>query len=237
MRKDVIDHESGSDAVSQTEALHTDPDPRQTVWIVEDDPLYRASITSLINEVEDMACTGAFASVEEALEALEMQSLPHVVLMDLNLPGMSGIEGIAHVKAIAPTIEIIVLTIHKDSERIFEAIRTGATGYLLKTTPAGQIVERIREVRSGGAPIDAQIARRVLKLFADLAGSRDAYGLTEREREILGLMSEGLVKKEIAGQLFLSYHTIDTHVKNIYTKLHVHSRTEAILKARRERLV
>ena len=157
--------------------------------------------------------------------------------MDLNLPGMSGIEGIEHINALVPTTDIIVLTIHKDSDRIFEALRRGATGYLLKNTPADQIREAIYEVRQGGAPINAQIARRVLNLFAELAGPLHHYGLTQREQEILGLMMDGLTKKEIAERLFLSFYTIDTHVKNIYAKLHVHSRTEAVMKARRERLI
>ena len=217
--------------------VHTDRDQALNVWIVEDDELYRESVVALIRQTGGMTCPGAFTSCEEALEALEEQPVPDVVLMDLNLPGMSGIEGIAHIKALVPTTDLIVLTIHKDSDRIFEAIRTGATGYLLKTASTDQIIGAIEEVRRGGAPINAQIARRVLNLFAELAGPRQQYGLTRREKEILGLMLEGLVKKEIAERLFLSYYTIDTHVKNIYAKLHVHSRTEALAKARRERLI
>ncbi len=223
--------------MTSTDDLHTDRDQALNVWIVEDDELYRESVVALIRQTGGMTCLGAFTSCEEALEALEEQPVPDVVLMDLNLPGMSGIEGIAHIKALVPTTDLIVLTIHKDSDRIFEAIRTGATGYLLKTASTDQIIGAIEEVRRGGAPINAQIARRVLNLFAELAGPRQQYGLTRREKEILGLMLEGLVKKEIAERLFLSYYTIDTHVKNIYAKLHVHSRTEALAKARRERLI
>lgn len=219
-------------------ALPSSPrDPDVSVWIVEDDTLYRESVTALVEETEGLTCPAAFGSCEAALEALETRPVPDVVLMDLNLPGMSGMEGIAHVKARAPATEIIVLTIHRDSDHIFEALRTGATGYLLKTAAAEEIVEAVRTVRRGGAPIDARIARRVLRLFADLAGPREEYGLTERETEILSLMAERLTKKEIAERLFLSYYTIDTHVKNIYAKLHVHSRTEAVLKARRQRLI
>ena len=223
--------------VTSTDRVHIDREQPLNVWIVEDDKLYRESVAALIRQTGGMTCPGAFTSCEEALEALEEQPVPDVVLMDLNLPGMSGIDGIARIKALAPTTDLIVLTIHKDSDRIFEAIRTGATGYLLKTAPAGQIIEAIEAVRQGGAPINPQIARRVLNLFAALAGPRQQYGLTRREREILSLMLEGLVKKEIAERLFLSYYTIDTHVKNIYAKLHVHSRTEALAKARRERLI
>ncbi|HMB92739.1 MAG TPA: response regulator transcription factor [Rhodothermales bacterium] len=207
------------------------------VWIVEDDDLYRASVTTLLEQTDGLACTGAFGTCEAALAALDAQPPPDIVLMDLSLPGMSGTEGIGHIKALVPTTEIIVLSIHRDHDRVFEAIRAGATGYLLKTASAGRIIEAIHEVRRGGAPINAHIARRVLHLFAELAGPKQHYGLTQREREILELMNENLAKKEIAEQLFLSYYTIDTHVKNIYAKLHVHSRSEAILKARRERLI
>lgn len=207
------------------------------VWIVEDDDLYRDSIATLIRQTDGLSCAGTFDTCEAALEALEARSVPDVVLMDLSLPGMSGLEGIGHLKALVPTTEIIVLSIHRDHDRVFEAIRSGATGYLLKTASAGRIIEAIHEVRRGGAAINAHIARRVLHLFAELAGPKEHYGLTQREREILELLNEGLAKKEIAEHLFLSYYTIDTHVKNIYAKLHVHSRTEAILKARRERLI
>ena len=217
-----------------TASLH---DEALSVWIVEDDDLYRASVTTLLEQTDGLACTGAFGTCEAALEALEAQPPPDIVLMDLSLPGMSGTEGIGYIKALVPMTEIIVLSIHRDHDRVFEAIRAGATGYLLKTAAAGRIVEAIHEVRRGGAPINAHIARRVLHLFAEMAGPKAHYGLTQREREILELMNEGLAKKEIAERLFLSYYTIDTHVKNIYAKLHVHSRSEAILKARRERLI
>ncbi len=206
------------------------------VWIVEDDDLYRASVVSLIDQTDGLTTAGAFSSCEAALEALSDPPLPDVILMDLNLPGMSGSEGIERIKTRAPTTEIIVITIHRDSDRVFEAIRAGATGYLLKTVPAARIVDAIHEARRGGAPMNAQIARRVLQLFAELAGPKEHYGLTERENEILELMNQGIRKKEIAERLYLSYYTIDTHVKNIYSKLHVHSRREAVVKARRERL-
>lgn len=207
------------------------------VWIVEDDDMYRTSVVGLIEQTEGLHCAGAFGTCEAALEALDEQPVPDVVLMDLSLPGMSGAEGISRIKALVPTTEIIVLSIHRDHDRVFEAIRAGATGYLLKTAAAERIVEAIHEVRMGGAPINAHIARRVLHLFTEIVGLRQHYGLTQREREILELMHEGQAKKEIAERLFLSYYTIDTHVKNIYAKLHVHSRAEAVLKARRERLV
>lgn len=219
------------------DAASPDQEEALSVWIVEDDDLYRASVVALIEQTERLRCAGAFGTCEAALKALDEQPVPDIVLMDLSLPGMSGTEGISHIKALVPTTEIIVLSIHRDHDRVFEAIRAGATGYLLKTASAGRIVEAINEVRRGGAPINAHIARRVLHLFAELARPRQHYGLTQREREILELMNEGLAKKEIAERLFLSYYTIDTHVKNIYTKLHVHSRAEAVLKARRERLV
>jgi DNA-binding NarL/FixJ family response regulator len=160
--------------------------------------------------------------------------------MDLGLPGKSGIEGIARVQSQSPATKVIVLTIHEEDEKVFEAICAGASGYLLKPSPPEQIVGAIREVRRGAAPINGYIARRMLSMFSRLTPpkpSADDYHLTEREKEILQLLVDGLTMKQIAVELILSYHTVGNHLRNIYHKLHVRSRSTAVAKALKEELV
>jgi DNA-binding NarL/FixJ family response regulator len=207
------------------------------IWLVEDNSEFRHTIAELINETAGMRCSGAFASCEEALAELRNKDAPEVVLMDIGLPGMSGIEGVKHLKKISPSTDVIVLTIYDDDEKVFRAICNGAGGYLLKDAPAESIVAAIHDVLQGGAPMNAHIARRVLDMFMRLSVPQAEYGLTAREKEILHELTEGLTKKQIAEKLFLSFFTIDTHLKNIYAKLHVHSRTGAVAKVLKERLL
>jgi DNA-binding NarL/FixJ family response regulator len=207
------------------------------LWIVEDDALYRRTIASLLHEIPGMRCDHAFGRCEDALKALDTDPAPDVLLMDIGLPGINGIEGTARVREISPSTRVIILTIHEDNEKIFDALCAGASGYLLKSSPPEEIVSAMREVLRGGAPINAQIARRLLTMFATLAGPRSASPLTQREREILKLMVEGMTKKQIASQLILSYHTIDTHIKNIYAKLEVHTRGGAVARALNDHLL
>ena len=160
--------------------------------------------------------------------------------MDLGLPGLSGIEGVRHLRVRSPGSKVVILTIHEDDQKVFDAICAGAVGYLLKPSPPERIVEAIREVERGASPINASIARKVLDAFArgGMAPSvTPDYGLTPRETEILELLVEGLTMKAIADRLGVSYHTIDNHLRNIYCKLHVSSRTRAVAKAVQERLV
>lgn len=210
---------------------------RIDVWLVEDNALFRSTIADLLGETDDLRCGLAVASSEEALAALEQDLLPEVILMDIGLPGMDGIEGVERIKTLSPAVHVIMLTVHHDNERIFQAICAGAAGYLLKTAPPRDILRAIRQVRSGGAPIDARIARRVLDMFTRLAVPRADYGLSDREHEILQILVEGRTKKQIAAALFLSPHTIDGHVRNIYAKLQVHTRTGAVAKALKENLL
>jgi len=207
------------------------------IWLVEDNTAFRQTIAELLNETEGMRCSGSFASCEEALAALRKKDAPEVVLMDIGLPGMSGIEGAKHLKKISPSTDVIVLTIYDDDEKVFRAICNGATGYLLKDAPAESIIAAIHDVLQGGAPMNAHIARRVLDMFTRLSVPQAEYGLTAREKEILHELTEGLTKKQIAEKLFLSFFTIDTHLKNIYAKLHVHSRSGAVAKVLKERLL
>jgi DNA-binding NarL/FixJ family response regulator len=207
------------------------------VWVVEDNAYLRETIVELVNGQPGMRCTLAAGSGEEALAALGQQDVPQVVLMDLGLPGISGVEGIHHFNTVSPATQIIVLTIHEDDDNVFEALCAGACGYLLKPASGSRIIDAIGAALSGGAPMSAPIARRVLQLFRQHVRPRADYGLTDREREILHLLIEENTQKQIAEVLHLSPHTVDTHLRNIYAKLHVHSRSGAIVKALRERLL
>jgi DNA-binding NarL/FixJ family response regulator len=211
-----------------------------TVWVIEDNPLFRRTLAELLEQTPGLRCPVAVDSFEEARLALDEGFAPDIVLMDIGLPGMSGIEATRQVRAQSPTTRVIMLTVHDDDEKIFEAMCAGASGYLLKPSRADQIVDAIRQVEEGAAPMNGYIARRVLDMFARLADSRTPapdYGLTPREKEILQLLVDGLSMKQVAARLELSYHTIDTHQRNIYDKLHVHSRGSAVAKALREKLL
>jgi DNA-binding NarL/FixJ family response regulator len=208
-----------------------------SLWLVEDDELFRNAIFNFLNQTPGMRCEHAFTSCEEVLKLLEKEYAPEVVLMDIGLPGMDGIEGLKRMKAISPATDIIMLTIHEEDENVFRAICSGANGYLLKSSTSEEIINAIKEVLGGGAPMNAQIARKVLTMFSALAAPKGDYGLTEREKEILQLMTDGLTKKVIADKLFVSYFTIDTHLKNIYAKLHVHSGRGAVAKVLKEHLL
>jgi DNA-binding NarL/FixJ family response regulator len=207
------------------------------VWVVEDNALYRRSLAALLDGAEGMACPLAVESCEEALAALDAGGAPEIVLMDIGLPGINGIEGARRLRTRSPASRVVMLTVHEEDEKVFDAICAGASGYLLKPASPERIVEAVREVQAGAAPINGYIAGRVLGMFARMAGTPVDYGLTEREKRILELMVDGLTMKESADRLCISYHTIDTHIRNIYDKLHVHSRSGAVAKALRERLV
>lgn len=208
------------------------------VWTIEDNEPFRRAIVRVVDAAVGLSCPAAFANCEDALTAIATTSEPPaVILLDIGLPGMSGLDGIPRFVAALPNVRVIVLTVFEDDEKIFRAICAGATGYLLKMSPVEEITAAIREVLAGGSPMNARIARRVLEMFARLAPPTTDYGLTDRERGVLELMVQGLIKKEIAAKLGLSVHTIDTHIRNIYDKLHVHTRSGAVAKALKEKLV
>lgn len=219
-------------------SVRSDPDtlPMQ-VWVVEDNEFLRDTIQELLDQAPRLKCTLAVASCEQAIKALGGQAAPAVVLMDLSLPGMSGQAGIERILQLAPSVLIIVLTVHDDHRSIFDALCAGAIGYLLKPATPDQIVEAIFTAVAGGSPINAVIARKLLAQFSKPDGSAGRYGLTEREREILQLAVEGCTKRQIAARLTLSPHTVDTHLRHIYERLQVRSRSGAVAKAVRERLV
>ncbi|MCU0780804.1 MAG: response regulator transcription factor [Akkermansiaceae bacterium] len=201
------------------------------VAIVEDHHELRESWRAIIDSAPDLCCVGDFPTAEAALR--EIPALrPDVVLMDINLPGMSGIECTRLLRERLPRLQVLILTVYEDSERIFEALEAGASGYLLKRTSEEQLLRAIAEVRGGGSPMTSEVARKVVQSFRKPARSKAAEDakLTPREEQILKLLAQGYVTKEIADQLGISYYTTQTHLKNIYEKLHVRSRTEAVLR-------
>ena len=214
------------------------PDSRPAVWLVEDNPLYRQTLAVLLEKSGRLRCTQVFGDAESALAAVQDgRELPRLILMDLALPGMSGTACIPQIRKRAPAIPVVMLTVHQSNEKIFEAICAGASGYLLKSASREEILLGIENVLSGGGAMDAQIARRVLEMFAKLVTPQADYGLSERERQILQLLVSGLTKNGIAEELELSPHTIDAHTRNIYMKLHVNNRSGAVAKALKENLL
>jgi len=199
------------------------------VAIVEDDKRVRESLEVLINGSSDLQCVGTFPNAEIALQEIPGR-WPDVILMDINLPEMTGIDLVERLKQLRPQLHVIMLTAYADDEQIFQSLKRGATGYLLKKTPPSRILEAIVEVHSGGAPMTNSIALRVIQHFQGMQASREVEKLTERECQILDLLVKGLRNKEIAEQLGVGVETVRTHLSNIYVKLHVSSRTEAAVK-------
>lgn len=206
------------------------------VWLVDDNRGFRSAVGRVIDGAPDIECDGSFTSSEDIIEALRAAPPPDVILLDVNLPGMSGLEALSTLKSLAPTVQIVILTVFDDAEKIYESVRMGASGYLLKTSSPPQIIEAIREVRSGGSPMNPKVTRTIMDMFAKMAAPRAENNLTDRERDVLRLMCQGLSTKQIADSLKLSYHTIDTHLRNIYSKLKVHSRSEAVARAINDRM-
>ena len=211
--------------------------PAINMMIIEDDDTYRESLQAAINASQNLACPFACESCEEALEILEKDFAPEILLLDIKLPGISGIEGIPKFKAFSPATHIIMLTVFDDDDLIFNAVCRGAEGYLLKSATPRQIYESIQNVMCGGAAMTPTIAGKVLKMFTQYAEPKGEYDLTMREKEILQLLVDGLSKKHLADRLCISLYTVDTHLKNIYAKLHVHSQIDVIAKALKEHLL
>lgn len=207
------------------------------VWIIDDHSSMRSSLSRLLALAQEVTSVETFASCEDALAALDSGQVPKLVLLDIGLQGMSGLDGIPLIREKAPEVCIVVLTVFEDDEKLFRAICAGANGYLLKAQSGEEIVQSVRDALAGGSPMSPRIARRVLGMFAKLAPRRSDYGLSERERAVLELVVEGLLKKEIAQKMELSIHTVDSYLRRIYEKLHVNSRSGAVRKAVREGLV
>jgi DNA-binding NarL/FixJ family response regulator len=206
------------------------PDGMITICIVEDDSRIRWGLSAILQEVPDFECVGEFASGEEALKHLPKLN-PKVVIMDVNLPGMSGIDCVQRLTACENAPQVIMLTVRQDSEIIFASLAAGACGYLLKPPTANQLVDAVRDVFAGGAPMTASIARRVAQSFKkQQTKTPETYSLTPREVQVLELLTKGFAYKEVAADLEISYSTVQRHIESIYRKLHVHSRTHAVTK-------
>jgi DNA-binding NarL/FixJ family response regulator len=201
-----------------------------TVSIVEDNRGTRESLEELCNETATLRCVGAYATGEAALQQMPA-SKPDVALVDINLPGMSGIECVAKLKAQIPSLQVLMLTTYAETDLIFNSLRAGASGYLLKNHPAAELIQAVEQVHAGGAPMTMQIARKLVEHFHKPRQREPQFEeLTKREQEILSLLSKGYLYKEIGDQLGIGLTTVRTHLKHIYEKLHVQSRTEAAVK-------
>jgi DNA-binding NarL/FixJ family response regulator len=201
------------------------------VAIIEDDSEIRLAIETYLNKQTNMSSRWSYESVEHFLHLLEEDHLPDIILMDIGLPGMSGISGIKIVKERYPEIDILMLTVHNEPHKIFQSLCAGATGYLLKTTPFIEIKNAILEIKSGGAPMTPQIARKVIDYFRKESNSKNDSPLTKKEKEIVLDLVDGLSYKMVADKQFVSIETIRTHIKHIYSKLHVHSKADVIRKS------
>lgn len=207
---------------------------KKSVIIVEDDEGLRKQLVRMLDSATDITCLAAFGTGSEALpEILKLK--PDVVLMDINLPGMSGIECTSELKQRLPDLQIIMVTVYEDSDRIFRALTAGASGYLVKSCPPSQLLSAIRDVFKGGAPLSTHIARQVVQHFHQLGLSiRESENLAPREREVLELLAMGFIYKEIGVKMNIGFETVRTYVKNICLKMHVRSRVEAVAKHRLE---
>jgi DNA-binding NarL/FixJ family response regulator len=200
----------------------------KTVAVVEDDAGLRQQLVQILNAAPDIRCVGAFITGEEALKQIPALG-PDVVLMDIRLPGMSGIECVAALKRLAPALQIIMVTVYEDSERIFRALKAGANGYLVKSSPPAQLLEAIRDVYAGGSPMSSHIARKVVQYFHLIGPApTQKQNLSAREQQVLDLLSTGFIYKEIADKLSIGVETVRTYVKNICQKMHVRNRVEAV---------
>jgi DNA-binding NarL/FixJ family response regulator len=207
------------------------------VGIIEDQRKIREGLRSLIDGTDGYRCVGAFGSMEEALAKVAYE-LPDVLLVDIGLPGMSGIEGTRRLKDLHPALAVLMLTVYDDDRRIFDAMCAGACGYLLKNTPPARLLESLKEVVGGGAPMSPEVARRVVALFREIRPPDQAdYQLTPHEIRILALLVEGHNYKTAADELGVSINTIRFHMRSIYDKLQVHSKSEAVSKALRNRII
>ncbi|MCX7413008.1 MAG: response regulator transcription factor [Planctomycetia bacterium] len=200
-----------------------------TVAIVEDDAAVRSSLQQILKAASDVRCVAAYGSAEEAIRALPKLA-PKVAILDINLPGMSGVECVRHLAEGSPETQIMMLTVYDHNDAIFDSLSAGAHGYLVKPVRAAELLAAVRDVHAGGAPMTSNIARRVVQAFKKPAGPARSgmEHLSEREAEVLALLAQGYLYKEIAAKVGVSYHTIHAHVRHIYEKLHVRSRGQAV---------
>ncbi|MES2707603.1 MAG: response regulator transcription factor [Verrucomicrobiota bacterium] len=204
-----------------------------SIWLIEDNAAFSGIVVRLLNDVPDFNCAPPFSSSESALKSLR-HSVPDVILLDVQLPGMNGIRAIREIKSRAPAVNVVMLTVFDEQEKIQQAVMAGASGYLLKTSSEEEIAEAVRLAAQGGSPMHRNVAGAMWKMFARLARPQQDFGLTPRETEILQGAAKGMVNKEIGDLLSMSIHTVDAHLRRIYQKLGVHSRAAAVAKGLRQ---
>jgi DNA-binding NarL/FixJ family response regulator len=201
-----------------------------SVSIVEDNDQLRATLARVLNRADGFRCLSHYANAEDALKDLP-QVRPDVVLMDINLPGMNGVQCVRQLKALLPQVQVMMLTVYEDTENIFNALAAGANGYMLKRTSSKELLEAIQDVHRGGSPMTMHIARKVVQSFQHTSSTaQSTENLSEREQQVLDCLTQGLMYKEIAEKLGISYETVHTYIRRIYEKLQVRTRTEAVAK-------
>ena len=201
-----------------------------TVALVEDDDRIRRTVAMILDRATDCRCVGQYGTGEDAVAAIPALA-PQVIIMDINLPGISGVDCVRQLVELGVKSHVLMLTVHKDSDVIFDALAAGAGGYLVKPVPAVQLLAAVRDIFGGGAPMTSSIARKVVQSFKSAAPEKVSDDLSPRERDILDLLAQGFMYKEIADKLDSSYATVRTHIEHIYEKLHVNSRSQAVAKS------
>ena len=215
-------------AKTESSNVSAAPSAAITAMVVEDDPSVRTILTRWLEEAEGFVCAGVFPDVESALPHIG-RAKPDVALVDINLPGLSGIECVRQLKPVTPQTQFVMLTVYEDSNHIFDALSSGATGYLVKTTSREDLIAALREVHAGGSPMSGNIARKVVQsLQQPKSALKPANELSKRENEVLALLAQGYLYKEIADALGIGLETVNTYIRRIYEKLHVHSRAQAV---------
>jgi DNA-binding NarL/FixJ family response regulator len=205
--------------------------------LYEDNPQLREGLTMLISGSEGFDVLAAFKNCDNIIAEVDAFN-PDVILMDIDMPGVNGIEGLKRVRAVNATVKILMLTVFDDNKNVFEAISNGANGYILKKTPPAKLLEYISEAQTGGAPMTASVATQVLKMFSSMNSDKgEDYNLSDREKQVLQLLVDGYSYKMIAGEMFIAIDTVRSHIKKIYEKLHVNSKSEAVAKAFKDKLV
>jgi len=200
-----------------------------SVSIVEDNDKLRGTLARVLNRADGFRCVSQHPSAEDALKDLPKVK-PDVVLMDINLPGMNGVECVRQLKPLLPETQVMMLTVYEDTENIFNALAAGASGYMLKRTTTKELIEALHEVKRGGSPMTMHIARKVVQSFQKSAPAQSTENLSEREQQVLDLLSQGLIYKEISDKLGIGYETVHTYIRRVYEKLQVRTRTEAVAK-------
>lgn len=207
------------------------------ICLIEDNADFRSTLQRAISRISDVRKVSSYGTIEACLAEPAATDTPDIVLLDVGLPGIDGIAGISHLKARAPQCQIVILTVFEDDEKIYRALCAGASGYLLKDSSIADLSTAVRDVMAGSPPVNPRVARRIWSMFSQTPPTGPDYGLAKREQEVLTLLAEGLTNKEIAGQMALSAHTVDTYIRTLYEKLQVNTRAAAVGKALKERLV